>query len=205
MAKALAHPFDSISTLKVAHAEALEKIKDSQTLVARRLDSLKMLRSWREELKESQTRANKSAAWTAKKLGTKINTLLMERVQTLLDIEDKLVPNLCLQGMRITGRAHESPFFEKLEVPPIMSWETFLSGSEERSRAMIRRVEYMARRGSPQLAQAIWEKTQKEVQAGTMGPAMTLEEAQSLYPGRIQVTPKLWPGAGDRRERCPQV
>ena len=191
LAKALAHPFDSISTLKVAHAEALEKIKDSQTLIARRLDSLKMLRSWREELKESQTRANKSAAWTAKKLGTKINTLLMERVQTLLDIEDKLVPNLCLQGMRITGRAHESPFFEKLEVPPIMSWETFLSGSEERSRAMIRRVEYMARRGSPQLAQAIWEKTQKEVQAGTMGPAMTLEEAQSLYPGRIQVTPSF--------------
>ena len=147
-----------------------------------------MPHSWREELKESQTKVNKTAAWTAKKLGTKINALLMERMQTRLDIEDT---ELCLQGMRITRRAHESPFFKKLEVPPTMSWADFLSGSEERSRALIRRVEYMARRGSPQLAQAIWEKTQKEVRAGTMGPAMTFEEAQTLYPGRFQVTPSF--------------
>lgn len=54
---------------------------------------------------------------------------------------------------------------------------------------MIKRAEYMARQGSPQLAEAVWEKTHKE--AGTMGPAMTLEEAQSLYPGHFQVTPSF--------------
>ena len=69
-----------------------------------------MIRAWKQELESAQAKANKDASWTAKKLGTKINTLLMDRVQTLLGIEDKQVPQLCLQGMRITGRAHNITF-----------------------------------------------------------------------------------------------
>ena len=155
------------------------------------MESLKMIRAWKQELESAQAKANKDASWTAKKLGTKINTLLMDRVQTLLGIEDKQVPQLCLQGMRITGRAHTSPFFEDLAVPPSMSWEDFLQGSSDRSEAMIDRVAYMAKKGSPDLAQAIWEKTNKEIEAGTMGPALTLDEARRLYSGTLQVTPSF--------------
>ena len=78
IAKTLAHPFDSLFTLKPAHAQALGDLQERP---------LKMLRSWKEELEDRQAMVNKTAAWTAKRLGTKINTLLMERVQTLLDID----------------------------------------------------------------------------------------------------------------------
>ena len=166
-------------------------IKDHSRLILKRMESLKMIRAWKQELESAQAKANKDASWTAKKLGTKINILLMDRVQTLLGIEDKQVPQLCLQGMRITGRAHTSPFFEDLAVPPSMSWEDFLQGSSDRSEAMIDRVAYMAKQGSPDLAQAIWEKTKKEIEAGTMGPALTLEEARRLYSGTLQVTPSF--------------
>lgn len=166
-------------------------IKDHPRLILKRMESLKMIRAWKQELESAQAKANKDASWTAKKLGTKINILLMDRVQTLLGIEDKQVPQLCLQGMRITGRAHTSPFFEDLAVPPSMSWEDFLQGSSDRSEAMIDRVAYMAKQGSPDLAQAIWEKTKKEIEAGTMGPALTLEEARRLYSGTLQVTPSF--------------
>ena len=166
-------------------------IKDHPRLILKRMESLKMIRAWKQELESAQAKANKDASWTAKKLGTKINTLLMDRVQTLLGIEDKQVPQLCLQGMRVTGRAHTSPFFEDLAVPPSMSWEDFLQGSSDRSEAMIDRVAYMAKKGSPDLAQAIWEKTNKEIEAGTMGPALTLDEARRLYSGTLQVTPSF--------------
>ena len=49
----------------------------------------------------------------------------------------------------------------------------------------------MAKKGSPDLAQAIWEKTNKEIEAGTMGPALTLDEARRLYSGTLQVTPSF--------------
>ena len=191
LAKGLDHPFDSLKSLKPEHASAIAEFVDVQSLISRRMDALHMIKTWANDLREEQSQVNRSASWTAKKLGTKVNTLLMERLQDLLGVEDKQVPGLCLKGLKITGRAHESPFFEQLEVRPIMSWDEFITGCNERSERMIDRVRYMAEKGSKELACAIWEKTQKEVKAGTMGPAMTLQQARSMYPGPLQVTPSF--------------
>ena len=191
LAKGLDHPFDSLKSLKPEHASAIAEFVDVQSLISRRMDALHMIKTWANDLREEQSQVNRSASWTAKKLGTKVNTLLMERLQDLLGVEDKQVPGLCLKGLKITGRAHESPFFEQLEVRPIMSRDEFITGCNERSERMIDRVRYMAEKGSKELACAIWEKTQKEVKAGTMGPAMTLQQARSMYPGPLQVTPSF--------------
>ena len=56
---------------------------------------------------------------------------------------------------------------------------------------MIERVKYMAQKGEPELARAIWEKTMKEVKSGTMGPPLTLEQVHEQYDGDFQVTPSF--------------
>ena len=191
-AKRVPHPFDSLSSLKVDHEEAIKKISHSyQRVINQRFSCLDMIRKWKKELEEEQCRANDTAAWTAKRLGTKCNTLVMERLQKLLRIEDKKIPDVCLQGLRITGEASLSPFFEPFEIPPSMSKQEFLGNLSIRSEKMIERVRFMAEKGDPELASAIWEKTKKEVLQGTMGPPMTLLEVRKLFDEDFQITPSF--------------
>ena len=192
VSKKLSHPFDSLQILKSDHRRALEAIKSSpQELVNRRFESLDMIKKWELELRVPQKEKNKGAAWTARKLGCKPNTLLMERLQELLLIEDTRIPDLCLSGLRITGEASQSPFFDTFIVPPSMSGKEFFSSMRERSLRMVERVKFMAQKGDPALAKAIWEKTQKEVRKGTMGPPLTLEQVVHKYGHDFQVTPSF--------------
>ena len=128
----LQHPFSSMATLKTDHQESLKALAGNpSTLVRYRLEQLAKVRKLKVELAAEQRRANAKAAWTAQRLSTKPNTCLMEKLQTLLHIEDTEVPQLCLTGMRITGKAQTSPFFEPFEVRPVMSHDTFLKGCQE--------------------------------------------------------------------------
>ena len=201
-ARRLKHPFSTMETLKKDHLECLDALREEPAALTRfRLEQLARVRKIKAELEAEQASANASAAWTAKKLSVRPNTCLMSRLQTLLHIEDIEVPTLCLEGMRITGRAHLSPFFEPFEVRPSMSRESFLNGCQERSLAMIERVRHMAQKGPPELAQAIWEKTQREVAAGTMGPALTLDQAHAKYGAEVQVTPSFGLAQGTKYRR----
>ena len=56
---------------------------------------------------------------------------------------------------------------------------------------MIERVRYMARKSSPELQLAIWEKTRKEVRSGTMGPPETLRSIQEKYGKDFQIVPSF--------------
>ena len=191
-AKTLVHPFTENLTLKATHRLSLEKIKeDPQGVIAHRFKTLDFLKKLKEECDPQQRRANLHASWTAVKLGTAPCTVLMSKLQELLGIEDREVPELCLRGMSITGRALCSPFFEDFEVPPVMSAEEFFSDLIPRSHRMVERVRFMGKKGSPELARAIWEKTNKEVASGTMGPAMTWEQVSAKYGCDFQVTPSF--------------
>ena len=204
-AKRLEHPFDSLSTLKEDHRKAVDQIsKDPRDLIARRFECLDRLKSWAKDLEGQQTVANSKASWTAKHLGLKPKTELMKRLQEILDIEDKGVPDACLRGLRITGPASESNFFEPFEVPPSMSWTEFHRDKIKRSQSMIERVEFMARKGSPQLAEAIWTKTMKEVAKGTMGPPMSIEEVRRKYKDDFQVTPSFGLEQGTNEQGLPK-
>ena len=99
-AKSLDHPIDSLDSLKPEHAIAIAGFSDSQGLISRRLDALHVVKTW-------------------------ANTLLMECLQHLLGIQDQQVLELCLKGLRITSRAHESSFFEQLQVGPSVTRERF--------------------------------------------------------------------------------
>ena len=202
-AKGLKHPFDCMSALKDDHKRAVQLISSSpRTTVERRFEALDKLKAWAEEMAPAQAKANKRASWTARKLGLKPQTELMKRLQSLLEIEDTAVPDHCLQGLKITGPADESNFFEPFETPPVMSTRAFHDNKMARSMGMIERVEYMARKGSPQLAEAIWKKTMKEVSKGTMGPPMTLTEVRRKYADDFQITPSfgLAQGADEKGE-----
>lgn len=41
------------------------------------------------------------------------------------------------------------------------------------------------------MAAAIWKKTQKEIDAGSMGPPMTWEEVDDHFKGDFQVVPSF--------------
>ena len=111
-AKKLEHPFNSLQALKEDHRKALESIKaDPQKVINGRFESLEMIKAWELSLRHKQSAENSKASWTAKKLGCKPNTLLMRRLQELLNIEDRLVPDLCLSG--IPNRSGKTKSYKK--------------------------------------------------------------------------------------------
>ena len=139
----------------------------------------------------AQLMENSRAAWTSRKLGLKAKTAAMCILQDNLDIEDKHVPEACLEGLRILGPASQSNFFEPFECIPNMSEEEFYSGLRVRSEEMVKRVEKMAKLGGKELSVAIWEKTQKEVEKGTMSRPMSLSELRHEYGDDFQVVPSF--------------
>ena len=192
VAKTLQHPFSSLEPLKEDHRRAAEFLSSKQDAVnAFRLSALSSLKKKSASLRDAQIQANKEAAWTARKLGLKIQTELMKQLQTRLEIEDEHVPQACLHGLGITGEASVSKFFDPFEVPPSVSSAMFFQDMESRSARMVERVRFMGEKGGEPLAVAIHQKTQKEVAAGTMGPPLSLKQVEQIYGTNFQVVPSF--------------
>ena len=113
----------------------------------------------------------------------------MRSLQEDLDIQDKEVPDICLKGLGILGRASTSPFFDNFEVRPTMSTSEFHGRKTQRSRAMINRVLTIGRASPREMAEAIWAKTLKEVKSGTMGPPISLDQVEISHD--YQVVPSF--------------
>ena len=193
LAKKLQHPFFGVSSLKDDHKEVVQKILTTKAaeLVAYRVKKLKDLEALVSECEAAQMAENSGASWTARKLGLNAKTVAMRRIQETLHIEDREVPDACLTGLRILGPASISNFFEPFEVKPTMTDSEFYSDLRTRSELMVRRVEKMAALSDFELTKAIWDKTQKEVNKGTMGPPLSPEEIRSEYGDDFQVVPSF--------------
>ena len=191
-AKTLGHPFHSSKSLKEDHRSAIEHSRSHHSsLTKKRLAELSRLKSLDRELCAEQKRDNERASWTARKLGLRPKTALMRHLQGVLGIEDTDVPEACLIGLPILGKAARSPFFEEFEVPPKMSKREFLGRSRSQQEAMLDRVRAMAHGGTPQLAKAIHEKTVKEVKQGTMGPPMSMTDVLAKYGSDFNIVPSF--------------
>ncbi len=191
VAKKLKRPFSQEGSLKRDHIEAIATIVSGENLNHRRLSELDKLKKLVSSLDQKQTAENKNASWTAKRLGAKPRTVAMRVLQEDLNIEDKFVPDACLQGLPILGRAEESEFFDPFEVRPDLSWEEFHDSLAVTRKKNLEKVKKMAESGSPELAQAIYQKTLKEVSKGTMGPSMTLEDVHKKYKGLYNIVPSF--------------
>lgn len=209
LAKQLTHPFDGEDSIKEDHRESINFIKNhsDEEVIRYRLKMLQQTHQLARDCRQPQIQANARASWTARKLGLKIKTELMKRLQLIHGIEDRDVPRICLEGANITGRALESPFFEKWEVPPKMSEEEYHSTKRERSLSSIDRVKRMAQSGSQELAEAIHAKTGKEVAKQTMGPPMSWEQIDEMFQGDFQVVPSfgLEQGASNQEKKFRRI
>ena len=179
LARKLGHPFNDLQSLKHDHLRALREVERTEDRA--NLQRLRVLAEWRQlskslEVSALQDQHEKLASGTAKKLGRKPRTALLELLGKRYGIADEAVPCLLLTGMPIVGVALESPFFESYEVPPQISVYELLATARKRRPETIRRVQYMAEKGSAALAKAIYEKTLKEVYKGSMGGPFTEED-----------------------------
>ena len=190
----LEHPFGTMESLKEDHARALEAQKDDPS--ANNESRLRTLAEWRvmsrdQRILATQNEHDTLACANAVKLGRKPRTALMQHLGERYSIEDRDVPLLCLYGMPIVGPALESPFFEKHEVPAEITIKELLSSTKLRRKHALRRVEYMASLGSHDQAVAIYSKTLKEVQKGTMAGPFTHEELVSKFGEYYNVVPSF--------------
>ena len=191
LAKKLEHPFSGEGSLKEDHRKVIKSISADDDISRKRLLELDKLRKLVSSCNIEQESENKKASWTAKRLGVKPKTVAMRRLQEALGLEDIHVPDACLYGLPILGKASESEFFTPFEVRPTLTWEDFHSGLEASREKNLEKVKRMAQMGSPELSEAIFLKTEKEVQKGTMGPPMTLIEAYDKYQGVFNVVPSF--------------
>lgn len=124
----------------------------------------------------------------------------MEVLQTRYRIEDTKVPKLCLTGLPEIGDALTSPFFEEKEVPASITLYELLATAKRRRKDSICRVEYMASQAPPGQAEAIYEKTLKEVNQGTMAGPFSEEQLEAKHGRHFNVIPSfgLTQGVDDR-------
>ena len=192
VAKKLHHPFSGSTSLKQDHLRILDFLeKPSNEIIAWRTARLKRLRLLVRLFEGKQRLANQTASWTAEKLGLKVKTELMKAMQKELSIEDTEVPDICLKGLGILGKASTSVFFDDFEVRPTLSPEVFHRDKLARSEDMIRRVLTMGRSSPKDMSLAIWTKTMKEVKSGTMGAPMSLDEVKQMFGKDFQVVPSF--------------
>eukprot|EP00435_Cladocopium_sp_Y103_P053256 s448_g17.t1 len=170
----LEHPFNVEASLKSMHLLALKFAEGSPGAVNTR--RLKTLAEWRLLAKSQETISmqeshEQEACSNAKHLGRKPRTALMCQLGERYGIEDRAVPTLCLKGMPIVGEALQSPFFEPKVIPAAVTVRELLASAPKRRKATLERIRFMAQKGSKAQAEAIYAKTLKEVQQGTMaGP-----------------------------------
>lgn len=192
LAKGLPHPFDGEVSLSERHKECLERLQGNlESLNKSRLRSLSDLRNLVKSRRSEQAKANTKAAWTTKALGCKIQTVAMEELQAHLGLEDRDVPKACLTGLKVLGPAQQSPFFTPFDVPPKLTWGEYQATKRQRSLDLIRRVKRMSELGGQEMAAAIWKKTQKEIDVGSMGPPMTWDEVDERFKADFQVVPSF--------------
>ena len=188
----LDHPFNTASSLKQDHKEILESLNSSH--LSRVKERLTVLQAWErlltsKEVKGIQAEHDQLASNTARKLGLRPNTGLMEKLQDIYQIEDRAVPILCRTGMPIVGEALESPFFEPFDAPSSISIRDLVASAPKRREDTLRRVTSMARAGGKPMAEAIWKKTLKEVSEGSMRGPLTAAEVERAHGKHYNVVP----------------
>lgn len=204
LAKDLSHPFSTLSVLKADHMKALE-YTDVECDVAN-LHRLKTLAKWRDlasssEVQSLQRKHHEHAGVAARKLGLKPRTALMSELGKLYQVEDTAVPELCVRGMPIVGTALTSPFFQPYEVPARLSLAELLKRVRSQRSALIQRVEKMAKSESVELQEAIWKKTLKEVDQGTMEGPLTSAQIEKRWGKHYNVVPSFGLQQGDKFRR----
>lgn len=189
----LEHPFDHEGGFKRLHMEMLEWELSEPDLDSFRDERLAKLKSMKSSpsVRKRDIELKSLSSSSFKKLGEKLDLGLMEAVQREVGIEDELLPILCATGMLITGTALQSPFFLAQVEPQKVSREEFLSSAKRRRVSSIRRTKFMAELGTPEMAAAIWRKAQKEIEEGSMGPSMSLEEAIKCHGSFMNVVPSF--------------
>ena len=194
MSLGLTHPFEAELVLKEDHRLSLEDMDVfSEEEVKTRL---KVLGEWKclagsSEVSSLQGRHESLACRAAVKLGRRPRTALMEKLNQRYAIEDRAVPMLCLKGLPIVGEALESPFFDDYVVPASISIKELLSTAPTRRQATIKRIKVMAESGSSQLALAIWKKTLKEVDQGSMAGPFSMQEIENKHGRFYNVVPSF--------------
>ena len=200
----LHHPFSLEGSIKVDHREALLRMK---TLEGNALkDRMKTLAEWRtlaasKEVLSVQAVHETQASDCARKLGRKPRTALMEVLGLKHRIEDEAVPRLCLTGMPIVGKALESPFFHPYHVPASVTVAELLSSSPRRRPGTLKRVKLMGQAGGDTMARAIWEKTLKEVAAGSMAGPYTLSQMEEKHGKYLNIVPSFGLKQGEKYQR----
>ena len=194
LAKTLDHPFNSLGGLKEAHGSVVEGLSDTGGVDIRK--RLAVLERWKglaasSEVAKSQASDDMSACRGANKLGRKPRTAFMKVVGSMYGIEDKAVPDLCLTGMPIVGRALESPFFFPYEVPSTISVRELLGSVLKLRPKLMGRVERMAAQEPKEQNEAIWEKTLKEVKEGSMDGPFPLEQMEEQHGHYFNVVPSF--------------
>lgn len=162
----------------------------SDVNVARRkiLESVKKLKE-EHHVRRRDAELKRLSGPSFNKLGKKLDLGLMEALQDMVGLEDKAVPLLCATGMTIAGRALESPFFLPQVESQKVTREEFVRTSKRRRSEAMRRTEFMSQLGGEDMARATWEKAQKEIAEGSMGPSLTLSQAEAKFGAFFNVIP----------------
>ena len=200
----LQHPFNEENVLKPDHCTALERMSAIEAKAIK--ERMKTLGHWKtlansKDILLRQREHESLASDCAKKLGRRPRTALMELLGKMYSIEDVAVPTLCLTGMPIVGRALESPFFLRYHVPAAVTVAELLQSSPLRRPVALRRVKLMAEAGGHDMAEAIWRKTIKEVETGSMAGPFTLEEMLTKHGRYLNLVPSFGLKQGEKYRR----
>ena len=193
LALQLEHPFALLDALKHSHRAILNSRADHSSLAQFRAKQLAKLRQLKSDpsVRRRDQELRKLCGHGARQIGPKMDLGLMEKVQDMLGLEDRAVPLLCATGLPIIGKALCSPFFEPQEDVQKVTFQEFLATSKRRRQEALRRTAFIARQGGDDMARALHQKNLKEIEGGTMGPKLTLDQVIAQYGDHFNLVPSF--------------
>jgi len=177
LAKGLDHPGFDDGVLSKDLLECIENIpREGIELNTRRLKVIISLEAKAKELEAERIESAKTSGVAFQKMKSPLHIPLMKHLNKVLGIEDRDLPDKLKMGLPIVGKADESPFFHPYVVPAKISVSELLQRVRKNTDMLEAKILAEGKSSPKELVQKVFEKTQKEVETGTMSAALTKEQ-----------------------------
>ena len=174
-AKAIRHPMDTTNPIGDHIKRAIFNVltSDPSSIAAKRIERIKEILAWRDELKTPEQAVHDSLPLYARDLMKDKQILLLERILNKYGYDDLEVVRLLQEGVKLSGHHDLPPYAERKVIPAISTKDQLELETVWRRKLLLADAAHV----EPDLS----ELTRQEVALGFLdGPFKTEEEVSSI-------------------------
>ena len=204
-AKTVDHPGYDDDAVIDDHLTAVDNLrKRGRRIVWDRINVVHAVEEMENDYAEATKRTRANASFNSKQVLPNLNIPVMEVCGKRTGIEDPGVPASCGLGLPIVGKTPKSAFFMDKEEPAEMTIMELMTSAPQRRSKILQAMAQAGLGKDPAATRAALRKTEEEVAAGTMGKAMSPDEARSKHGPHYNVCRRFGLKQGTKDDGTPR-